>query len=53
MASASRVLASASRVGLVEAGAEATIIIMILSYSIVVFIIDYIDCIDFRYFIIS
>ena len=63
MASASRVLASASRVlglglegmhGLVEAGAEATmIVIMILSYLIVVFTIDYVDCIDFRYFIIG
>ena len=40
--------------GLVEAEAEATIIvIMILSYLIVVFTIDYVDCIDFRYFIIG
>ena len=42
--------------GLVEAGAEATIIvIMILSHLIVVFTIDYmyVDCIDFRYFIIG
>ena len=40
--------------GLVEAGAEATIIvIMILSYLIVVFTIYYVDCIDFSYFIIG
>ena len=40
--------------GLVEAGAEATIMmIMIFSYLIVVFTIDYVDCIDFRYFIIG
>ena len=40
--------------GLVEARAEATIIIiMILSYLIVVFTNDYVDCIDFRYFIIG
>ena len=40
--------------GLVEAGAEATIIvIIILLYLIVVFTIDYVDCIDLRYFIIG
>ena len=40
--------------GLVEAGAEATIIvIIILSYLIVAFTIDYVDCIDFTYFIIG
>ena len=40
--------------GLVEAGAEATIIvIMILSYLTVVFTIDYVDCIDFMYFLIG